>query len=63
MNQEPRTQPEAMTKTQLALLYKVCPKTLAKWLKPFITEIGDLPGTYLFTPAQVKTIFDKIGEP
>ena len=63
MNRDTHIEAEAMTKTQLAALYKICPRTLAKWLKPFISEIGELPGTYIFTPAQVKTIFDKIGEP
>jgi len=63
MNNEPKTEPAAMTKTQLAALYKVCPRTLNKWIKPFLTEIGTTAGTYIFTPAQVKTIFERIGEP
>jgi len=60
---EPDTEPAAMTKTQLAALYKVCPRTLAKWIKPFRTEIGEMSSTYIYTPAQIKIIFDKIGQP
>jgi hypothetical protein len=55
--------PEAMTKAQLAALYKVCVKTLNKWLEPFAAEIGDKPNTYIYTPAQIKTIYEKLGEP
>jgi hypothetical protein len=63
INPEPHIEPVAMTKTQLAALYKVCPRTLAKWMKPFKNEIGVTAETYIYTPAQVKTIFEKIGEP
>lgn len=57
------TRPRAMTKTQLAALYKVCARTLEKWIEPFKTEVELNPGTYIYTPAQVKTIFEKLGEP
>lgn len=60
---ETKQEPIAMNRIQLANLYKVCPRTLNKWLRPYLTEIGTTEGTNIFTPAQVKTIFDKIGEP
>ena len=63
MNNEPTTKPEAMTLTQLALKYKVCTKTVKKWLQPFIDDIGRPEKTYLFTPEQVRKIYEKIGEP
>lgn len=62
MNKESHKEPEAMTITQLAALYKVCPRTLAKWLKPYIDDIGEKEG-YIYKPIQVKIIFEKIGEP
>jgi hypothetical protein len=64
MNQQTDTvQPEAMTKTQLAARYKVCTRTLNKWIKPFMSEIGELEKTYIFTPEQVRKIYEKLGEP
>ena len=58
---EEHTKPRAQTKTDLARLYEVDPRTFAKWLKPF--DIKPLPGTYSFTPEQVKHIYETIGEP
>lgn len=55
------TKPKAQTKTDLARLYEVDPRTFAKWLKTL--DIVPLPGTYSFTPEQVKQIYEKIGEP
>lgn len=52
-----------MTKTQLASMYGVCVETFTKWIKPFQTEIGKMSGRYTYTPAQVKIIFEKIGQP
>lgn len=55
---------QAMTKRQLAALYKVSEKTLGKWLEPHAEAIGPLaPRCYLYTPAQVEIIFEKIGTP
>ncbi len=62
INQD-RTQARPMTKTELAILYGVSTKTLNKWIKPFKEEIGATTGTYILTINQVRTIFDKIGEP
>ena len=63
MIHEDRVQARPMTKTELAILYGVSTKTLNKWIKPFKTEIGTSAGTYILTINQVRTIFDKIGEP
>ena len=47
---------------ELAGFYGVCDKTLLKWMKPFISEIGQKQGRF-YTVAQVKIIFDKLGVP
>ena len=47
---------------ELARFYGVCDKTLLKWMKPFTTDIGEKQGRY-YTVAQVKIIFEKLGEP
>jgi hypothetical protein len=57
------TKPEAMTLTQMAAKYKVCSRTIKKWIEPYLDEIGRPQRTYIFTPEQVRKIFEKIGEP
>jgi hypothetical protein len=47
---------------ELSRFYGVCDKTLLKWMKPFILEIGPKQGRY-YTVAQVKIIFEKLGAP
>jgi hypothetical protein len=47
---------------ELAGFYGVCDKTLLKWMKPFLECIGQRQGRY-YTVAQVKLIFEKLGEP
>ena len=47
---------------ELAKFYGVCDKTLLKWMRPFITDIGPKQGRY-FTVAQVGMIFEKLGKP
>lgn len=47
---------------ELSKLYGVCDKTLLKWMKPFADDIGPKQGRF-YTVAQVKVIFDKLGEP
>lgn len=47
---------------QLSELYGVNKRTMARWLKPFETEIGKRIG-YYFSVAQVKTIFQKLDLP
>ena len=51
-----------MNTKQLAALYKVNTETFNKWLKPFKKKIGKRIGN-LYTPKQVKIIFDCLGEP
>ena len=48
--------------TELAKLYDVCIKTMKKWMKPFLAEIGEKNGRF-YTISQVKIIFLKIGVP
>lgn len=55
------TKPTAQNMKTLARSYKVDPRTFSKWVKSF--GIKPLPGTYSFTPEQVKEIYEKIGEP
>ena len=47
---------------ELASIYDVCDKTMKKWIKPFISEVGEKNGRY-YSVAQVKVIFDKLGVP
>lgn len=47
---------------QLAQLYNISPDTFRNWIKPFKETIGKRSG-HLYTPKQVKIIFDSLGEP
>jgi hypothetical protein len=47
---------------ELAQLYGVCDKTFKKWLQPFTEVVGTRQGRY-YTIAQVRVIFEKLGEP
>ena len=47
---------------ELAIIYDVCDKTMKKWIKPFVAEVGEKNGRY-YSVAQVKVIFDKLGVP
>lgn len=53
---------KAMTLTELAQKYEVSNKTLYKWLKRKGLIKGKREG-YLFTPQEVKKIYEAIGEP
>lgn len=55
------TKPRPMNLSQLANAYGVCTKTVKKWLK--IQNIPLPVSTNIFTIAQVKRIFESIGEP
>jgi hypothetical protein len=50
------------TIAELAIVYGVCKRTLRKWLKPFLADIGKRQG-HFYSIAQVKIIIDKIGLP
>jgi hypothetical protein len=51
-----------MNKKQLAAAYKISVKTLNAWLKPFKDKIGPMTGK-VYTPKQIKIIFESLGEP
>ena len=54
--------PEVQNMKQLAAAYKVHPSTLKRWLLRLnIIEIGRR--RKIFTPAEVKEIYEKLGEP
>lgn len=53
---------EAMNKTQLAALYKICRRTFNNWLNKQGAAIGSPPGR-IYTPAQVRHIFEIFGPP
>ncbi len=53
---------KAYTISELAALYGISTKTIKTWLKPHAQEIGPRLGRY-YTTLQVRTIFEKIGEP
>jgi len=53
---------QAYNTKQLAQLYKVSTDTLSKWLQPFKEKIGDKK-SIIYTPKQVQTIFECLGEP
>ena len=44
---------------ELAKLYGVSTRTFSKWLKPFLSEIGERCGRF-YTIRQVKIIFEKL---
>jgi len=50
------------TSKQLADQYGVCVKTFAKWIKPFVKDIGVRNGQ-IYSIKQVIIIYDKLGEP
>jgi transposase-like protein len=56
------TQIKPMNIKQLAALYGVHRSTMTRWLIPFRDKIGKRTGN-LFTPKQVRIIFDCLGEP
>jgi hypothetical protein len=47
---------------ELTGIYNVCDKTMKKWIKPFIKELGEKNGRY-YSVVQVNIIFDKLGVP
>jgi hypothetical protein len=53
---------KAMNKKQLAGLYGVSVVTFSRWIKPFEKKIGAIKGK-LYTPKQIREIYDCLGEP
>ena len=60
-NTDGNIKPCAMNLSQLAVLYKVSPRTFKKWLKKKGIPMPE--DTYSFMPIEVKRIFEEIGEP
>jgi hypothetical protein len=52
----------SMTKKELQNAYGVSPKTFQKWISK-ISTLKIEPGTKVFTPAEVETIFTHLGKP
>ena len=53
---------EPMNKGQLAALYRVCRRTFNNWLRKQAGQVSP-PSGNIFTPAQVKKIFETFGPP
>lgn len=55
---------KSYTKKEIRLLYKVTQDVLRRWLKPIQKDLPNYnPNARIFTPAQVRVIFEKLGEP
>lgn len=52
----------AQSKNQLADAYVVSLKTFTSWIEPFKDNIGEYRGK-IYTPKQVKIIYDLLGCP
>lgn len=61
-NNENDKKQKPLTLTQLAQMYNVSLPTMYKWLKR-AGVLKNKRNGYLFTPKEVKEIFDKLGEP
>ncbi|MBW6482832.1 MAG: DUF4248 domain-containing protein [Vicingaceae bacterium] len=56
--------PQAKNLKQLAVAYKVSQVTMRKWLRVAGLIPKEQPrATYIFTPLEVKAIYEKLGEP
>ena len=51
-----------INKKELAGKYNVSTRTLEKWLKPIEKKVGEYRGK-VFTPVQIKVIYEHLGEP
>lgn len=63
MTDEKPTIPQTLSKRQLCQMYKVDRKTLKRWLIPFAEQLGEPQGGRIYTPKQVKIIFENLGNP
>jgi hypothetical protein len=55
---------EAKTLKELSQFYGIDARTFQRWIKPHETIIGKpLNGSKIYTPKQVKLIFEAFGEP
>jgi transposase len=62
MNENCKAKIKPKNKKELAALYGVSVKTFNKWIEPFKDKIGKMQGR-MYTPKQVRVIFDCLGEP
>ena len=53
---------QAYTTQELALFYKIIPKTFLKWIVPFHKDLGQKVG-WFYNIRQVNIIFEKLGQP
>ena len=53
---------KALSKSELANQYGITLKTLRGWLQG-VPDLGVMPAQKIFTPKQVKKIFEHLGEP
>lgn len=53
---------KSSTLTELAAIYQVDRRTFRKWLRPFLSEIGERVGRY-YTVRQVQLIMQMLGTP
>ncbi len=54
---------KALSHKELAQMYGVTSKTLSHWLQPFREKIKIKGKQKIYTPLQVKIIFECLGEP
>jgi hypothetical protein len=55
---------KSYTKKEIRVLYNVTQDVLRRWLKPFEKDLPNYnTNSRIFTPAQVRVIFEKLGEP
>ena len=55
---------KAYSKKEICKMYNISQDVLRRWLKPIEGLLPYYnPFSRIFTPAQVKVIFEKIGEP
>lgn len=57
---------KSYSKAELAQMYGIRRETLMLWIRPFLTEMEVLGYRHFqktLTPAMIKLIFDKLGEP
>ena len=52
----------AMNLTEIAFGYGVSVKTVRKWIHTYLPELKRPPGSYIYTPEQIKKIIEGVGE-
>jgi len=62
-NQQEEVRLKSYSKSELKEMYGISAKTLSAWIKPFKEELNIKSNQRLYTPKQIKIIFDKLGNP